>query len=249
MLQREKHIIRKSESGNVLFLILIAVVLFAALSYAVTSSSRMSAEPITQKDRLAASQILGFFADVDRGLTKLQTMGGLVPEQIGLENTFIPLNRSYSSVSEPNANCTVDSCKLFKPSGGGVAFQNFEKYAASYETQIADGVQPSWVTGGYYEFRTAAVQDVGTSLPDVWMRLNEIDRNVCNALLDILGLTSSQVMVGASGTYSGGYPISNWNSSTYVFNIGTIPVDKRNILVSRSGTGKACYIYKLLFAR
>lgn len=54
-------------SGNVLFLILIAVALFAALSYVVAHSGRSSAGSTSRElAKLQAAQILGYFTSLGR---------------------------------------------------------------------------------------------------------------------------------------------------------------------------------------
>jgi len=60
------------KAGNVLFLILIAVALFAALSYAVTSSSRSGTGGVGEdKAKLAASTLLQYAAGVEQKLLRM----------------------------------------------------------------------------------------------------------------------------------------------------------------------------------
>src|SRR5690348_16442752 len=63
---------RQSESGNVLFLILIAVALFAALSYAVTQSSRSgSGEATSEKSLISGAQITQYPAGVRTDIIRM----------------------------------------------------------------------------------------------------------------------------------------------------------------------------------
>jgi hypothetical protein len=58
-----------SRSGNVLFLILIAVALFAALSYAVTSSSRSSGAQIgADQARIMAAEIRQYASSIEQAI-------------------------------------------------------------------------------------------------------------------------------------------------------------------------------------
>lgn len=63
----------KSNSGNVLFLILIAVALFAALSYAVTSSSRGGGiDAKKDSSELIASEIMNYVSSLEQAVTRLR---------------------------------------------------------------------------------------------------------------------------------------------------------------------------------
>jgi len=69
-----------SESGNVLFLILIAVVLFAALSYAVTSSTNSSGGNVDEEAlQLEASRLIGWAASAQASFQRRS----LVHNQVG----------------------------------------------------------------------------------------------------------------------------------------------------------------------
>lgn len=60
---------RRSERGNILFMILIAVALFAALSYAVTSSSRGGSKGIgEERARLLASRIVQYGTSIEQAV-------------------------------------------------------------------------------------------------------------------------------------------------------------------------------------
>ena len=76
-------------SGNVLFLILIAVVLFAALSYAVTSSSRSSGNVDKEKNELAISNLMQQLTLLDQSIMRLKILNKCTDKEISFENTTV----------------------------------------------------------------------------------------------------------------------------------------------------------------
>jgi hypothetical protein len=106
-----------SEKGNVLFLILIAVTLFAALSYAVTSSTRSgSGDTSAETLKLQYSTIQSYVSAMRSELTRM-IVGGIAAEDI---NFFHP--EVWPFVPNPAVN--VLQRNLFHPSAGGLPFQH-----------------------------------------------------------------------------------------------------------------------------
>lgn len=101
--------------GNALFLILIAVALFGALSYAVTQSGRGAGNISKEKAVLDTAHLNNYEAAITAAVLRL-TMTGCNGAQI-----------SYETPSGANANpsAPVDkSCHVFFPQGGGVTWEN-----------------------------------------------------------------------------------------------------------------------------
>ncbi len=121
-----------NERGNILFLILLAVVLFAALSYAVTSATRGDGKNASgEKAELVASQIMQQAFNLENVITRLRVSGGCKDNEISFEN---PTVSGYT-----NANTPVDGhCKVFDPAGGGLSWITFpdggsETASAAYQ--------------------------------------------------------------------------------------------------------------------
>jgi len=69
--------ISNQQSGNVLFFLLIAVALFAALSYVVTQSSRVGAGSISnEKANLLAAGLINNMVTFEQGVQRMLLTGG-----------------------------------------------------------------------------------------------------------------------------------------------------------------------------
>lgn len=97
------------QSGNVLFLILIAVALFAALSFAVTSSSRMTEKggPAEEKAALNAAQVLAACSGLRQTAQRMLFQG--------ISSAQLELNQG----GDPSLPCTTGRACIFAPDGGG----------------------------------------------------------------------------------------------------------------------------------
>lgn len=167
----------KGQRGNALFLILIAVALFAALSYAVTRSGRGSGGIDREQALIAASQITQYPAALRTSITRMVVTGISVPTL-----TFL-------------ATDTTDA-GVFSSSGGGATVQappaNIGT-ATVWRYKSAPGA-------GWY------IHGIGTDTAggkDVFAFLDGLTLPVCTQILRGLGLNGTPLVEATAVDFTG----------------------------------------------
>lgn len=103
---------RKGQSGNVLFLILIAVALFAALSYAVTSSTRTGGNAASGETNLISSaQITQYPASISTAVIRM-IISGVSADEIRFNR---PKNDEFDDLRTTKVG-------VFHPNGGNATY-------------------------------------------------------------------------------------------------------------------------------
>lgn len=186
---------RCREAGNILFMILITVILFAALSYAVTQSSRGGSKDASSEIRkLDIAQIIQYGTQISQAITRLTTIGGCVASaDSGNTITFQydtdgdgDWNDNDEIYHNPHAP-TNHSCHIFHPEGGGVSFRSWEPILESPANE------ENYNAGNF-------IQNVGTTCGNASCKeliyLISIDPDVlgaeafCRAMNDELGVSN-----------------------------------------------------------
>lgn len=213
-MDRKKH----NQQGNVLFLILIAVALFAALSYAVSTSSRGTPQGISdEKAEMLAAQILQQAHTISAHVNRM-IVGGVPKEKLD----FSAANVSYNTA---NPNCTNNSCRVFTQSGGTLTAVPFARDARAAEASTFSYQSAYSDTNGNIKpfFMMIGVKDVGTTLPEGVLYIGYLDKKVCekiNIAAGVLkkGETSVTVPLGGQGSdyYYWGTP-ATWPVTTVDF--------------------------------
>src|SRR5690606_535896 len=103
----------KTERGNILFLILLAVILFAALSYAVTSSMRGGGKDASEESlQLAASDMLQWLASLDAAVMRMHLGGGYAYEDISFRYERLNYDGGTVPAAFNNSRCTTNTCRI-----------------------------------------------------------------------------------------------------------------------------------------
>lgn len=126
----------RPQKGNALFLILIAVALFAALSYAITQSGRGGSGGVNrEREGLNTAQVVQFMGAVQQAVNRLLLSGCTLTTL----NFDTPGLTGYDNLSAP----ADGTCDIFGPAGGGVTyiappsgFSGGEPYAISGHNRI-----------------------------------------------------------------------------------------------------------------
>jgi hypothetical protein len=116
---------KTNQKGNVLFLILIAVALFAALSYAVTQSSRSGGDASRETNILNAAQLTQYPTSIRTAVLRLVIDG--------YQDTNILFN-------SPDDITTSQAYEVFSSIGGGAVYQN-----APSEIMQTGGINPTGI--------------------------------------------------------------------------------------------------------
>jgi hypothetical protein len=220
----DKH---TTQRGNVLFLILIAVVLFAALSYAVTTSNRGGGNADTEQVELKISQMMNYIASIRSAILRL-SIKGVEDSQFCFDSAL------WGHADYNSAGCSNDINKIFSSSGG-----------VNWSTPV-DGINdgsPWEITDGVaVEFLNVPA----TGNPEITMILPNIPFDVCRAINEYVGLpySGSAVPIGLVNfdffRFDGGYVLTE--QLGYVTNSDPAIHDKDDFCFEETGTGDYFYI-------
>lgn len=163
---------RRSESGNVFFIIMLGVVLFAALMLTFSRSARQGGDQIGAKQaELLAVDILTYAQGLGTTVNKIMLKDGMSENLLSFEN---PVEAGYTNAA-CNATPTPAACKIFDASGGGQRWEGQPPNAG-------DG-SPWTITG------QNAVPDIGDdTAADLVLLLPGLKRDLCLTINNKLGL-------------------------------------------------------------
>lgn len=167
--------VRASESGNVLFLILIAVALFAALSYAVTQSSRSGGGDTGEKTLVSSSQITQYPASVRTSIVRMVIAGVSVEDILFDDPSLFAANFTTPALQAQG---------VFYPSppGGGATYQT-----APVDV-MANGSQGVWIFSAKYQVKNIGSAAAGSG-NEIIAFLPGVTKALCAKLDSQLGIS------------------------------------------------------------
>ena len=184
---------RYNEKGNALFLILIAVALFAALSYAVTQSGRGGGNINRETTEIAAAQIIQFSANVKQAITRLQLISNCSDTDLNFESS--QTGTDYQSLTSP----ADGSCNLFTREGSNVTYiepnPTFLDNSQSSQPNFGEWL----ITGESCVYNVGATDDFfcfangSTDDSELIIALPYITQSICTAINRNLGIPTRPI--------------------------------------------------------
>ena len=208
-----------TQRGNALFLILIAVALFAALSYAVTQSGRGGGGIDREQQSLDVSQLQAALQGFGQAMDRMRLLNRLSDVQPSFQSARLP---AWYNAYFANPNCTNASCELFSAEGGGATYvmppANIVNRCRDTCPQFG-GSHHLWSFSG-----NVASPGSGTAAGDLLATLR-VDQQTCMAVNRAAGIDNP----------SGAPP--QWNSTLVLF-ADTFAGTYQNNLAPAEVTGK-----------
>ncbi|MGH1375364.1 MAG: hypothetical protein ACRBCK_03360 [Alphaproteobacteria bacterium] len=192
-----------AEDGNVLFLILIAVALFAALSYAVTSSTRTGGGDASGETLLIRSaQVTQYPAGISTAIVRMIIAGVSVDE--------IRFNRpaEYTDLD-------TNGLGVFHPSGGKAS------YVAVPADMMFDGNAGQWIFNGELEVPEIGIADTGGN--DIIGFLVGLKQSICMRINEEHGLGATIPVLNADRSTEYTTRMFDDGTTDYVLPTGDVP--------------------------
>lgn len=186
-----------NQKGNVLFLILIAVALFAALSYAVTQSSRSGGDAGRETNLINSAVLTQFPAAVRTSVLRL-VIDGVSPER--------------QQFNGPEVAGFTERLAVFHPEGGGSIFQQ------APGDVMADGQPGDWTFNMEFEVTGLGSSVAGFDGNELIAFLSGVTSDVCEKINDEAAVTGIPVTANLSASYNINQ-IHSYNSLTTAGNV------------------------------
>lgn len=219
------------QRGNVLFLILIAVALFAALSYAVTQTTRTGGNDVEdEKFSILAAQTLQYPTTLKATIMRMGFSG--------IDATELEFNppSAFGSLSSNAAG-------VFHPSGGGAP------YIYPPTDIMAGGAQGIWHFNLEFEIENIGTSQAGLAGNDLVAFLPGISKTFCNLALAKFEIGNSMI---AAADFSADYNTDMDNAyvlpvtQSTLGDVNTSSLSNKPFGCFRNGDGQFVYYHVLL---
>ncbi len=183
---------RSEQQGNVLFLILIAVVLFAALSYAVSMSTRNNQKDAgAEKIQVTAAALIQYATSVENAITRLRAANMCPDTDISFAT---PIYETLGGgEANPESKFSPDPpqrrCHVFDANGGQAIAISFKE--AAIQGQVAGPLK-----SGHATLIIGSVPDIGSAAPELILAFPSIRKDVCLDAQRRIGATTATAPVG-----------------------------------------------------
>jgi hypothetical protein len=184
----------KNENGSVFVYILIGIALFAALSYALTQSLRVTTDSkgmgtgATEKNSLAAADMMQFLEAVKMRVYDLTTNQNIPEGKLDFKNDVYKLSGGGAITANNNATCGgLATCSVFSPYGtDGLIPMTFPN--ASDSVEQTGGTIPK---NGHGRVGEINISSVGTAYPELVFIIQGIKPEACNLYNQRQGITTN----------------------------------------------------------
>ncbi len=166
---------RTTERGNVLFLILIAVALFAALSYAVTQSTRSGGGDAGRETSLVNSAaITQYPASLKTAIVRMIVSNGVTVDNL----TFDDPSLFATNLTTPQ----LEAANVFHPSGGGA------NHTLAPNAVMANSLPGTWVYNARNRVWNIGTNAATTAGVDIVALLPGVSQSICERIHSQLGM-------------------------------------------------------------
>ncbi|MCC6597794.1 MAG: hypothetical protein IT559_03300 [Alphaproteobacteria bacterium] len=228
-----------AQSGNVLFYILIAVVLLAALSFAVSHSGRGNIQQVSaERARLQAAELLEYANDMAAGVGQLRLRGVAV--------TALCFDHArWGGADYTHGACGDVRNRIFDPEGAGLFWKNVPAEALD-STATPDAL---WHIYGDNE-----VQDIGTTAgdasgADLLLVADALTLSVCQSLNGLLGVTDVSDAPPVDTSYGTGFYVGGFGYSATIGDEDALLAGKTAACFQKTANPPKYVFYKVLQAR
>lgn len=175
----KQHKTRDAEKGNVLFLILIAVALFAALSYVVTQSTRSGGGSTEREKNILSSAQMTQYPTALRTAVIRMVLGGVSVENVKFD---APGTTPFTTLSAAQL--------VFHPQGGGASYQE-----GPADLSASGNAPLTWFYNANFDVPGVGID--GAAGNDIVAFLPGISQGVCRQVNEELGVNISGTCTGA----------------------------------------------------
>jgi hypothetical protein len=219
------------QSGNVFFIILIAIFMFAALSFAVSEGSKsVSVQSLTDDQaKLIAQEIISYGDTLSRTVQALK-LRGCSDTQMGFENTvWKNLGGVLAHPVGHNPNSRSE-CQVFGSAGGKASTYTVPENKSFMPTNNSHPLP------GHGIVFPIQIVNVGTANPELVLVLHYIDKNVCKAINRLLSISNNDIV--PADDWSGSLPfVGSYASFGQIGEQDALLVGKRAGCIKWLGSG------------
>ncbi len=180
------------QRGNILFLILLAIILFVALTYAVMGQREGANTGIPkEKADTFAAQLIQNTSLIENNMMRAMLVDGVKEWGFDVAGTY--------SSRGANGTCVSGPCRIYSSRGGTVPDMEIPDWAST-------STDPDDRKANFYVMQ---VVNLKTDLPEVAIRYSYIRKEVCDAINRRLGYTDINLTVADSMSLYGQASASN----------------------------------------